>query len=261
MSTPGGEQHSSAMVSGTTPPGLMGDYPQPHHSAPSNWPPQYSQTTQVPVGGFPQPVQGRPGRRVWRLIGAIIGVLVGAGLIVGGGVSLLRSAPAIFTTDEIRNQLADRQFSGAVFPDLVLTVQSDTETFDSPTSATTLGPIVAQIRAMPNVTLVESDGKYLVSTDKHTRLILVTVRSDGADHAAARATVTAAVGNMSVPNGVTVHVLGPAAPPSWYKPVGWGALCGGALVVFAAGAMAFGGSRRIQQPPIGNAYPPQTVQY
>lgn len=225
----------------------MGEYPQPHHPAHSNWPPQYSQTTQVPVNGFPQPTQGRPGRRVWRLIGAIVGVLVGAGLIVGGGFSLQHSAPAIFTTDEIRNQLADSQFSGAVFPDLVLTVQSDTEALDSPASATTLGPILAQIHAMPNVSLVESDGKYLVSTDKHTRLILVTVRNDGADHAAARTTVAAAVRNMPVPNGVTVHVLGPATPPSWYRPVGWGALCGGALVVFAAGAMAFGGSRRVQQ--------------
>ncbi|MFI1915060.1 MMPL family transporter [Nocardia sp. NPDC020380] len=261
MSTPGAEQNNSAMLSGATQSGWTGGHPQPNHPAHSNWSPQHTQALQNPVGGFHQPLPSGSGRRVGRLIGAILGGLVGAGLIVGGGISLSRSAPAIFTNDEIRNQLAERQLSSAVFPDLVLTVQSSSETVDSPAGAAAVAPILAQIRAMPKVTLVESDGKLMVSADKHTRMILVTVGGDGTDHASARATVAAAVNNMPVPSGMTVQVLGPATKPSWYGPVGWGALGGGVVLVFAAGAMAFGGSRRVQQAPIGNVNPTQTVSY
>ncbi|MEV6771265.1 hypothetical protein AB0N05_21860 [Nocardia sp. NPDC051030] len=179
-----------------------------------------------------------------RIVGAVFGSLIGIGLIVGGGVGLRGSEPATSTDTSLQTELNEAGIPVKTGSSVPILIRSTSGKVD-----TEAAPILDKVKSIPNV-----DTATLLPTNsgKSAALIMAQVAGDGSNYREVKAAVTDTVNSLTMQDGVTATVLGPSDPPAWRVPASWAAMGVGAVVVFAAGAVAFAGSRRSGGMPGGN---------
>ncbi|MFC9997758.1 hypothetical protein [Nocardia sp. NPDC127526] len=168
-----------------------------------------------------------------RLVLSVLGLLIGIGLVVGGGIGLSQSDAGSASGDSLSSELAAEGFPQDV--NVAVLLKSSSARMLEPSE---IGPLYLALGKLPGVRSVGMPtGEWL--REDRTAAVLPMIMDSGIDSATAKTTIEKGLAPVTVPDDLSVTILGVAERPVSLPLSSWIAVSCGVIIVFASGAIAF----------------------